>query len=153
MGDFLQLWDGSEVVVLGERHGWVAEHEFLGQLVCDPRFAKRVPTIAVEFAGARRQDLLDAYIAGDDIAPAELAAVWRDSTQRSGVWDQRVYRLFFERVREINAAGAGVRILAGDPPIDWSAITATRDCDDRSMLVPRPLAPAARPPLRRRRRR
>jgi len=130
--DFLDLWDDAQVVVLGERHGWVAEHDFLGQLVCDPRFADVVPTIAVEFAGASRQELLDAYIGGDDVAPEELAAVWRDSTQRSGVWDQPVYRTFFERVRAINAGGGTVRVLAGDPPIDWSTITATQDCDDRS---------------------
>ena len=133
---FLGLWDRAEIVVLGERHGFVAEHEFLGQLVCDPRFAETVDTVAVEFAGAARQSVLDEFIAGGDIEPAQLASVWRDSTQRSGVWDQPIYRTFFERVRAVNErlldGERPVRVLAGDPPIDWSAITATTECDERS---------------------
>ena len=70
---------------------------------------------------------------GADVPDDELASVWRESTQ-GAVWEQGVYRRFFELVRAVNATlpeDERLRVLAGDPPVDRATITATTECDDR----------------------
>ena len=80
----LDLFDRTPVVAIGERHGWALEHDFLAQLVCDPRFASEVDAVVVEFANSRLQPILDEYVDGGEVSAVELASVWRESTQRSG---------------------------------------------------------------------
>jgi hypothetical protein len=128
----LALFAETPIVAFGEHHGSTDEHRILQALVCDPRFADTVNDVVVEFGNQRLQDVIDRYIGGDDVSADELAQVWRESTQRSGVWEAPVYRQFFAVVRSINRGRSPkerVRVLAGDPPIDWSTITDTRDCD------------------------
>jgi hypothetical protein len=130
----LQLFDDVPVVALGERHGWVAEHDVIASLVCDPRFAQEVDAVVVEFGNRRLQPILDQYVGGGPVSADELAAVWRESTQRSGVWEHPVYRRFFGLIRTVNAgrpAGEQVRILAGDPPIDYGTVTRFTDCSEQ----------------------
>ena len=59
--------------------------------------------------------------------------VWTDTTQQSGVWNDPIYRQFFERIRALNrdrAPAERIRVVLGDPPIDWADITQTVDCND-----------------------
>ncbi|HEX6655981.1 MAG TPA: hypothetical protein VF153_07200 [Candidatus Limnocylindria bacterium] len=121
------------VVAIGEVHGSRAEHEFLRTLITDPRLPGVVTDIAVEFGSARHQHTIDRFVRGDPIDPDRLALVWTDTTQRSGVWDDPIYREFFETVRDVNQgrpANQRLRVLLGDPPIDWERITDMVDCDD-----------------------
>lgn len=130
----LALFDDTPIVAFGEHHGSRDEHRVLQALVCDPRFADVVDVVVVEFGNARLQDVVDRYVGGAAMGADELATVWRESTQRSGVWEAPVYRQFFDVVRSVNqdrAPNERVRVLAGDPPIDWATITATADCDQR----------------------
>ena len=56
------------------------------------------------------------------MSAAELPKIWRDT--QPGAWDSPVYEEFLRAVREVNsgrAAESRLRIVAGDPPIDWSA--------------------------------
>jgi Haem-binding uptake, Tiki superfamily, ChaN len=127
----LGLFDSTRVVAFGEHHGSPAEHRVLKALVCDPRFVDTVDTVVVEFGNQRLQETLDRYVVGEDVTDAELAEVWRESTQRSGGWDAPVYRELYAAVRAVNQgrdAGEQVQVLAGDPPIDWSTITSTSNC-------------------------
>ena len=120
------------VVAIGEIHGSSAEHEFLRSLVADPRLRGIVTTVAVEFGSARHQRTIDRFVRGGPVDPERLALVWTDTTQRSGVWDDPIYREFFDAVRDLNRArppDQQVRVLLGDPPIDWDAITDVIDCD------------------------
>jgi hypothetical protein len=128
----LATFDQRPVLAFGEHHGSVEEHRVLRALVCDPRFGDTVDVVVVEFANQRLQGVLDRYIAGGDVSADELASVWRESTQRSGVWESPVYRQLFAAVRAANRgreADEQIRVLAGDPPVDWSTITDTSDCD------------------------
>lgn len=121
------------VVAFGETHGSAAQHAFLRDLLADPRLVDVVDVVAVEFGTARHQALIDHYIAGETVDAQELRRVWSETTQRSGVWDHPVYEEFFATVRELNAdrpPSQRLRVLLGDPPIDWSAITAGVDCND-----------------------
>jgi hypothetical protein len=122
-----------QVVAIGEQHGSAAQHEFLRSLIRDPRLIGVIDDVAVEFGSARHQDTIDEYMRGGAVSEAELAQVWEDTTQRSGVWDDPIYRLFFQAVREQNIQRAQedrIRVLLGDPPIIWDEITAETDCDD-----------------------
>lgn len=132
----LAMYADVSIVAIGERHGWRLLHDFFAQLVCDPRFARTVDDVVVEFGNSRLQPIIDAYVNGEEVATTELASVWRESTQRSGVWDNPVYAKFFGLIRAVNAglpAEQRIRVLAGDPPVDYSTVTRFNDCSD---LVP-----------------
>jgi hypothetical protein len=129
----LEAFASHRVVAIGEVHGSVPEHAFLEALLEDPRAPAVIDDIAVEFGNARYQDAIDRYVAGDPVPEDTLWKVWTETTQTSGVWNQPVYRAFFETVRRVNAqlpAGNRFRVLLGDPPIDWSVPIASPPCDE-----------------------
>ena len=112
----------ANLVALGERHWAREDSEFRLKLLRHPAFVEAAPVIVVEFAGALHQDLLDRFVAGDDVPPAELPNLWRDTTQ-PGAWDSPVYEEFFHAVRLANAGlppARRLRVLAADPPLDWT---------------------------------
>jgi hypothetical protein len=86
-----------------------------------------VDDIVVEFGNARCQDTTDRFIAGQPVADPELRAVWRNTTQSPRrTWDAPVYEQFYRTVRAVNWArptDRQIRVLLGDPPIDWAAVT------------------------------
>jgi hypothetical protein len=92
-------------------------------LIRDTRFASAQIDVVVEFGNARYQDVLDAYIAGEDVAEASLQRVWNYTTVGKGVWGRHaVYPRLFREARTANAAlppEQRFRVLGGDPPVDW----------------------------------
>lgn len=128
----LALFDRAPIVAVGEYHGWQAEHDVFADLVCDPRFPAAVDAIVVEFGNSRLQAILDRCVVdGEDVARTELKRVWQESTQRSGVWNSPVYERFFSLVRHVNAdlpRERRIRVLAGDPPIDYATVTQFGEC-------------------------
>lgn len=102
---------------------------FVFDLVRDPRFPGRVNDIAVECGNSLHQPLLDAYIAGGDVPG--ISRVWRDTTQPSCGFSL-FYEQLFALVRQVNTklpAAKKIRVLAGDPPIDWNRIHAPADME------------------------
>jgi hypothetical protein len=131
----LAAFDRVPVVALGEAHGLMEQHEFLASLLYHPEFARRVDTIIVEFGSARYQDVLDRYLSGEAVPAAELRQVWRDTSQVL-VWDAPIYQQFFALVRFVNRAlpaSRRLRVLLGDPPLDWSQV---RTLEDYHRLYP-----------------
>ncbi len=131
MDAVVEAFGDHAVVAIGEIHGSRAIHVFLQELLGDPRLVGVMNDVAVEFGSARHQATIDRYVLGGDVPEAELELVWTETTQSSGVWNSPVYREFFERIRGLNAdrrATDRIRVLLGDPPIDWDAITDTNDC-------------------------
>jgi thiol-disulfide isomerase/thioredoxin len=119
----------APLVGLAEHHRRAEVHDFLLALVDHPRFGEVVDDIVVEFGNAREQALVDRYLDGADVAPEELARVWRDTTQWL-VWDSPLYARFFARVRAANLARPAaerVRVLLGDPPIPWAEVHGAAD--------------------------
>jgi hypothetical protein len=87
-----------------------------------------VNDIVVEFGNALYQDTIDAFVLnGQPVADADLRPVWRNTTQSPvQTWDAPVYEQFFRRVRAVNwtlPPSKRVRVLLGDPPLDWSKVT------------------------------
>jgi hypothetical protein len=121
--DVIGAFKSANLVALGERHWAREDSEFRLRLIRDPAFALAVNDIVVEFANPLYQNLLDRFVNGEAVNPAQLRKVWQDTTQ-PGAWDSPVYEDFLSTVRQLNAAlpeGRRLRVLAGDKPIDWTA--------------------------------
>ncbi len=118
------------VVAIDEPHGDEQAHAFRVALVRHPAFAAVVNDILVEFGNARYQHTIDRFVAGGRVADSELRHVWQDTTQAHTIWDRPIYEDFFRAVREVNRAlpeHRRLRVLLGDPPIDWDAIRTPDD--------------------------
>ncbi len=133
----LKLFDSRPLVAMDEGpHHTEQTHAFLRNLVRDPRFARTVNDIVVEFGSARFQDVMDRYISGQRVSIESLRPSWRETTQVY-VFDNPVYRQFFETVRAVNQKlppARRLRVLLADPPIDWTRV---RTFDDWTRESPR----------------
>ena len=102
---------------------------FILDLIRDPAFPDRVNDIAVECGNARYQAVLDRYVRGDSVPLSEVRQVWRNTTQpMCGV--TAFHEALFPLVRRVNQklpAERRLRVLACDPPVDWSAVKGPAD--------------------------
>jgi hypothetical protein len=126
-GVVLDAFTRHRLVGIGESHGLQDHHDALQLLLADPRLPEVADDIVAEFGNARYQDTMDRFIVGQPVADADLRAVWRNTTQSPRqTWDAPVYEQFYRTVRAVNRArpaGRRIRVLLGDPPIDWAAVT------------------------------
>ena len=125
----LAAFDQYEVVGMGAAHGNKDLDDFILHLIRDPAFPDKVNDVAVECGNSLYQGILDRYIAGDEVPLSDVRQVWRNTTQPmcsvSGF-----YETLFPLVRRINQrlpAWKRLRVLAGDPPIDWSKVKSASD--------------------------
>jgi hypothetical protein len=125
----LAAFDNYEVVGISAAHGNKDLDDFILHVLRNPEFATRVNDIVVECGNSLYQQTLDRYIAGDNVPLTEVQQVWRNTTQpMCGV--SAFYEELFPLIRRINqslAQGKKLRVLAGDPPIDWSILKTGRD--------------------------
>jgi uncharacterized iron-regulated protein len=68
----IKLFDQYRVVMLGEMHESIQEHALLNKLVAAPGFPERVNDIVVEVCNSLYQDIVDRYIAGEDVPSERL---------------------------------------------------------------------------------
>jgi hypothetical protein len=104
---------------------------FAFDLISDRGFADKVDDIVVECANSLYQPILDRYIAGEDVPITEVRQVWRDTTQPSCGFSS-FYETLFPLVRRVNEKlppAKKVRVLAGDPPVDWSRVQRPEDLE------------------------
>src|SRR5690349_3038014 len=133
------------VVALGEGpHGNIQGHAFRLALFRDPRFTAVVDDIVIESGSARYQDFMDRFVRGEGVPEQELLrAVREDTVTPTPAWDRPMYDEMFRAVRDLNTSRPRerqMRILLGDPPIDWREI---RSADDyRPWLLRRDSHPA-----------
>ena len=120
------------LVAVSEMHGNPESQALFISLVGDPEFQAIVSDIVVEFGNGRYQDVVDRYLAGDDVRADELSRVWRDTTQISGIFNLPMYEEMLRAVRNVNESlppGRKLRVWLGDPPIDWETVTSPADED------------------------
>jgi len=127
----LKLFERHPLVALGEMHGVEQGARFIEQLVRHRDFAASTTIIVVEFGNALHQAVADAYVAGEDVPPAQLRRIWHDFIG-GGPWGFRspIYPAFFATVRDVNRSlphDRRIRVLLGDPPLDWSTTHTTAD--------------------------
>ncbi len=137
----IEAFRAHDIVALSDAHGNRQSQLFLEALVRDPRFPTLVNDIVWESGNARYQDRMDRFVRGEPVAEAALREVWTETTIPNEI---PVDETFFHTVREVNAKlprERQLRVLLGDPPIDWSAVK-TRD-DHSRWLAMRVTYPAA----------
>jgi len=119
------------LVALGEgSHGNEQGHRFRLSLIRDPRFVATVNDIVVESGTARYQDVMDRFVAGENVPNDLLQRAWQDTTQPTAIWDLPIYEEFFRTVREVNASlprERRLRVLLGDPAMNWDNIGSLAD--------------------------
>lgn len=140
----LDAFTTHPVVALGEgAHGNVLGQTFRLALVRDPRFAAIVNDIVVENGSATYQDVMDRFVRGDTVPATALREIRENTVTATPAWDRPMFDEFFRAVRDLNRSlprERQLRILLGDPPIDWSAV---KDPDDyRKVLLQRDSHPA-----------
>lgn len=125
----LAAFDKYEVVGMSAAHNNKDLDDFILHLIRNPAFPSKVNDVVVECGNSLYQPTLDRYIAGDDVPLSEVRQVWRNTTQpMCGV--SAFYEELFPLVRRINQTlppEKKLRVLAGDPPIDWSKVRTGRD--------------------------
>jgi hypothetical protein len=124
----IEAFRTHNVVTLTDPHGNVQVQAFLLSLLRDPRFPEAVNDIVIETASARYQDTLDRFIRGDEVETAILRRAWENHTVANslGVQAEELIRA----VRTVNSSpgeSRKLRVIAGDPPIDWDHITSGQD--------------------------
>jgi hypothetical protein len=131
------------VVALGDPHGLAQQMEFYAAVVRDPRFARDVRNVVVEFGASSQQAVIDRYVAGETVPYAELRKVWNDTVGWAPPPALVGFVKFFAAVREANKAlprDRRIKVWLGEPPLDWAA--ATTD-DFRAAMGARDTFPAA----------
>ena len=110
-------------------HGVSGTSEFFASLIRHPGFAGTVNDIVIECGNARYQNIADRYFAGESIQRDEIRQIWENTTVVSGVWQQPMYEEILADIRAFNMTlpeRQRIRVLLGDPPIDWSVVDADR---------------------------
>ncbi len=117
---------------LGDDHALAQEEDFYVSLVSDPRFAREVGNVVVEFGNASQQQTIDRYVNGEDMSYAALRKVWADTSYVG--WFPTVtalgYLNFYAAVRAINATvpvADRIHVWLGGKPVDWSKIKTKED--------------------------
>lgn len=114
------------IVAIDDAHGLAQQLDFYGALVRDPRFGREVGNVVVEFGGSVRQDVINRYVAGENVPYAELRRVWTDTVGWIPVVPYIGQLNFFAHVRSANLRlppDQRIRVWLGEPPIDWTKIT------------------------------
>jgi hypothetical protein len=124
----LEAFQTHRVVAVSDSHAEQDVHDLLLTMLSDSRLYGAVDDIIVEFGDAFYQDTLDEFILGDALVnDADLRLVWRNTTQSPNiVLDCPVYEQIYRKVRAVNwtvPEEQRIRVLAGDPPFDWSKVT------------------------------
>ncbi|HWI17048.1 MAG TPA: hypothetical protein VNT81_04850 [Vicinamibacterales bacterium] len=130
-----------QLVAITDPHGSVALRDFLRLVFSDPRFADVTNDIVLEVGNARYQPLVDDYANGGAVDEAALSQAWQNTTVPNQISADVEWFRIIRRINATRPAARRVRILLGDPPIDWTTVR-TRD-DHAKWLAQRDSFPAA----------
>lgn len=126
----LALFDKYEVVGgLDPNEGSKDVDDFILSLIRNPALPDKINDIAVECGNSLYQPVLDRYIAGEDVPLSQAQQAWRNTTQPACSFST-LYQELFPLVRRINQRlppGKRLRVLALDPPVDWSKVKTRQD--------------------------
>src|ERR1700678_426341 len=126
----LAAFDKHEVIAMSAAHGNKDLDDFILQLIRNPVFPSKVNDVVVECGNSFYQPILDRYVSGDDGLPfSDVQKAWRNTTQlMCGV--SSFYEELFPVIRRINQKlppERRLRVLAADPPVDWTTAKSLSD--------------------------
>ena len=120
----LKAFQTHDIVMIGEIHWDKREWQWLDSLVSDPKFADRVDDIVMEIGNSLYQKSVDQYVAGESVPIEKVERAWRNTLGLGP--PSPLYAEVYKKVREVNMKRRGkhqIRILCGDPYIDWDKVT------------------------------
>ena len=126
----MEAFQSHPLVGLGDAHGLAQQQDFYAALVRDPRFAREVGNVVVEFGNAVHQPVIDRYIDGQDVSYDALRKVWTDPV---GWAPPPAYLGFVNLLAQMRATNLSLppaqrmRVWLGDPPLDWSKVAKRED--------------------------
>ena len=118
-------------------HNNLQGYSFRMALIHNPQFPGFVNDILVESGNSLYQEVMDKFVAGEDVPYDALRRVWQDTTQPTDVWDKPIYEEFHRAVRALNSGlprERRLRVLLGDPSIDWAKVHSISDLTARAVL-------------------
>lgn len=125
------------LVGLSDDHALAQEEDYYVSLISDPRFAKEVGNVVVEFGNASQQQTIDHYVNGEDMPYAELRNVWGDTSYVG--WFPTVtalgYLNFYAAVRAVSAKlpiEERIHVWLGGRPVNWAKV---RTGDDLAKYI------------------
>lgn len=113
-----------------DNHDLAQQQDFYAALVRDPRFARDVGNVVVEFGAASAQGIMDRYVNGQNVPYTELRKVWTDTVGWSPPPVNLGYVNLFAQVRATNLAlppAQRIHVWLGEPDIDWSKVRSPED--------------------------
>ncbi|MCG8462739.1 MAG: hypothetical protein MI919_41165 [Holophagales bacterium] len=127
----IEAFGEHRVVALGERHSVEEAWDFYSALVSDPRFPGLGADVVLEVASSIPQPLLDSVVVQGATPFDRVRAVWRDASNallQSGDPPGMVrFVALVQRINQELPSERRIRIVAGDPPIDWRSPEAARE--------------------------
>jgi hypothetical protein len=138
----VEAFRSHPIVTLGDAHGVEQVATFELSVVRDPRIRGIVNDVVIENGNARYQDVMDRFVRGENVSYQMLRHVWDETTQpQAGIRSDvpALYRL----IRDVNVnlpPAQRLRVLLGDPPIDWARVRSREDYD--KWLIQRDTYPA-----------
>lgn len=132
VAEILSQFDKYDIVAVGEWHGKEEDRDLQLELIRSPDLPKKAHNVVVEWGNSLYQDILDRYVKGEIVPDAELKKVWRDTTQSPVMetGDLNSPPLLLTEIRTLNKRlpkALKLRVLAGDPPIDWAKVTTKQE--------------------------
>ena len=112
------------LVALGDPHGLAQQMDFYAAVMRDPRFARDVRNVVVEFGASSQQQVIDRYVAGETVPYVELRKVWNDTVGWAPPPALVGFVNFFAAVRDVNKSlppNRRIKVWLGEPPLDWTA--------------------------------
>ncbi len=123
-------FETHSIVAIGDQHGVQELGDLYQALLRNPRFPEIVDAVVLEYGNARYQDLIDRYMNGENVPYEDLRHVWSDAVGRVPGGTEIMYIQLYTTLRAINQTlpeGERIRVLLGDPPIDWSSVATLDD--------------------------
>ena len=122
-----RVLDSVPLVAIMDEHLLAQEGEFYQRLIRDPRFAQKANDIIVEFGNELYQPVADRYVRGESVPADSVRMIWENNTQGPLLTTSSpMYANILHAAREVNAklpAPRRLRVLLGDPAIEWNTVT------------------------------
>lgn len=125
----LRAFANHNIVMVGEIHSNKEEYNWYVSLIRTPEFSDRVDDIVLEMGNSLYQQFVDSYVSGENVPFEQVQRAWRNTVGLVGPQSPLVEGLY-RAVRETNMQRRGkhqMRILCGDPAIDWDQVKDERD--------------------------
>jgi hypothetical protein len=123
----LAAFKQHQLVGVGETHTQQEHGDALQMLLADPRLPQVVNDVVVEFGNSLYQPVMDRFTAGAAVNNPELRQIWRNGVASPvATNDEPIREQFYRTVRAVNwtlPPDQRIRVLLGEPPIDWPQIT------------------------------